>query len=96
LLTKEKQEVLTKAELSESKVIAIAKGVNSEKVDKFIKVAQSYDGENMQEKINAALIDFPEFLTTKAPANIGGQTAKQDISDDEQMKADMRKAMGLK
>lgn len=96
LLNKEKNEVLLKAEMSEAKVIAISKGVNSEKIDKFLKVAQSYDGESLQDKIDIALNDFPEFLVKQAPANIGGQTGKQDVSEDEKMQAAMRKAMGIK
>ena len=91
-----KAEAEAKASAAEAKFAAIAAGVSPDKADKVVKLAQTYDGETMQAKIDAVLVDFPELKGQPAPApQIGGKTNNQNLSDVDKMKAEARKAMGL-
>lgn len=56
-----KAEALTRAEKAEAKLAAIEAGVSSKKADKVVKLAQTYEGDDIAAKIKAVLEDFPEL-----------------------------------
>ena len=92
-----KNEAEAKANAAEAKFAAIAAGVPVDKADKVVKLAMAYDGETIQDKINAVLTEIPELKgqpARQAPA-LGGKTNNQATSDMDKMLADARKAAGL-
>lgn len=56
-----KTEALTRAEKAEAKLAAIEAGVSSKKADRVVKLAQTYEGDDITAKIKAVLEDFPEL-----------------------------------
>jgi hypothetical protein len=87
------------AELARGMVEAINLGVRAEKAERFVKIAVTYDGETIKDKVTQALADLPEFKSTAGKrlpsvnAKSGGGEAG---SKQEQALADLRKAMGIK
>ena len=60
-LTKERDEATAKAELLQRKFAAVAKGVPADKAERYVKLAESYLGEDgdFEKALDAALKDFP-------------------------------------
>lgn len=85
------------AEAARAEVEALKRGVPADRVAKVVRLAGTYDGATMAEKIAAVLVDFPEMATKPAgPAgNMGRETAHQEVSEQERMLALARKQAGL-
>lgn len=66
-LEAEKAEVLSRVEKAEAKAAALEAGVAKEKVDKLVKLLPTYEGETVEAKIQAILVDFPEFKAVTTP-----------------------------
>lgn len=66
-----KQEALSRAEKAEAKLSAINAGVPSSKADKVVKLAQTYEGDDIDAKIKAVLEDFPELKGVSTPDKFG-------------------------
>jgi len=62
-LETKQNEALSRAEKAEARLSVLELGVPKEKVDRVVKLAQTYDGETIDAKIEAVLKDFPEFKT---------------------------------
>lgn len=88
LTAKEKAELAEKYTKAEAKLAALDLDIDKSKVDRVIKLAGTYDGDDINEKIKAVLADFPEFVkkegVTPKPAfgakvgpDTGGKTAKE-------------------
>jgi len=58
---KREKEALARADKAEAKAEALALGVPADKVDRFIKLAMTYDGDTVQVKVKAAIAENPEF-----------------------------------
>lgn len=79
-----------------AEVAALKAGVPADKVSKVVKLAAGYDGDTMEEKINAMLVDFPDIVKKgTAPGNVGIQTGQQGVSDEERLLTLARKQAGL-
>jgi predicted nucleic acid-binding Zn-ribbon protein len=80
---------------AESKLAAIMKGVDPKKLDRALKLANAYEGETAEEKIEAMLEEFPELKKgqqAEGPKiNIGGSVNNPGVSSAEQEKAELRK-----
>ena len=50
-----------RATIAEAQLEAIKLGVQADKAGKFVKLAMTYDGETITDKLNAVLVDFPDF-----------------------------------
>jgi hypothetical protein len=76
---------------------ALKKGVPADKVEKVRKLALSgmYEGESVQDKINAVLDEFPEYIKNSPPANIGGATSNQAQDATSNALEQARKLAGL-
>jgi len=51
----------TRATMAEARFEAVKLGVPADKADKLVKLAMTYEGETVTDKITAVLVDFPEF-----------------------------------
>ena len=85
------------AEAARAEVEALKRGVPADRVAKVVRLAGTYDGATMAEKIAAVLVDFPEMATKPAgtAGNMGRETAHQEVSEQERMLALARKQAGL-
>jgi vacuolar-type H+-ATPase subunit I/STV1 len=79
-----------------AKFTALSKGVQTDKVDKVIKLLSAYEGETIDAKIDAILTEFPEYKKGSAPASIGGQSTGQQTNSLDSAKEQLNKIMGLK
>ena len=71
-----------KAAAIEAKFAALAKGIDAGKAEKAAKLAQDYEGDTIDAKLDAMLKDFPEFIKqTTAPA-FGAPTQNTQPSKD--------------
>ncbi len=73
-----KAEAEKRATALEARLSAITQGVDPKKVDKFVKIAMTYDGETVEDKITEALADFEEFKTGKQQVPAVGSKTKND------------------
>ena len=62
-LEENNKEILSRADKAEAKLTVIELGVPAAKADKVVKLASTYEGETIKDKIDAVLKDFPEFKT---------------------------------
>ena len=94
-------EKLTAAEAraiaAETKVEAMAQGVDPAKVDRAAKLIPAYDGETAAEKVKAFLAENPEFAVKGGPVMPTTGVVKAGAgSTTEALKASVGKAFGLK
>ena len=87
------------ADAARAEVEAFKAGISAENLAKAIKLAGTYDGATMAEKIAAVVADFP-MLKGKAGATAGGgslgvETKHEELSEVEAMLAKARKQAGL-
>lgn len=97
---KEKEDAITaaraEAESARAEAEALKRGVAPERVERLVKIAGTYDGASIAEKLDAALKDFPEFGKAQATSqNLGKETTHQSQSDEERLIALARKQAGL-
>ena len=81
-------ETLTRAEVAEAKVAVLELGVPKNKADRVIKLAKTYDGETMADKVAAVLKEYPEFKAAGVPAfgtppGPGNPKTKAQINEEE-------------
>lgn len=81
---KREREAIARADKAEAKAEALAQGVPADRADRFIKLAMTYDGDTVQAKVKAALVENPEFK---------GQTAQQIPSQNTKVKNQMSGTM---
>jgi hypothetical protein len=79
-------ETLTRAEVAEAKVAVLELGVPKNKADRVIKLAKTYDGENMADKVAAVLKEYPEFKAAGVPAFGNGTGGENQESREEKLK----------
>lgn len=94
-LEKEKAEIQARADRAEAKSEALAQGIDPAKIDRFMRIALTYDGETVADKVKAAIADNPEFKVGSAPQSFGAPT-KGQATGQEAMKAEVFKAFGIK
>ena len=87
--TDQQERDLAKAELT-----AIKAGCDPKRSDKLVKLAMTYEGETISEKVASALKDFPTFKLTGEP--FGGKPKNEADNDTEKMKATLNDIFGLK
>lgn len=96
---KEKEDAINvakaEAESARAEAEALKRGVAPEKVERLVKIAGTYEGSTIAEKIDAALKDFPEFTGKSQSANLGKETTHQNQSDEERLLSIARKQAGL-
>lgn len=87
----------TKNEMDNLKFVALGKGILSDKVDKALKLAETYEGENFDQKIDKMLVDFPNLKGQKSQqsAAFGAEAQKQTISEADRALAIARKSAGI-
>jgi hypothetical protein len=69
--------------------IALKKGVPGDKVDRVVKLSAGYEGDTVEERVAAALAEFPEF--TRGPVkDIGAPAHGQGVDDDTAMLAKLK------
>jgi len=93
---KKADEARAEADAMRAENAALKSGVDPAKVDKFVKIAMSYDGATVAEKVTAALAEFPEFKSSTAPAgafSTGSKSQTSGTNDD--IVAQMRKGLGV-
>lgn len=94
------QEAIARAEKAEAKAEALIAGVDPGKMDRFMRLALTYDGETVQDKVAAAIKENPEFKmqgTGAGPAPaLGGKVKNQGAPADQAATAAFRAALGLK
>jgi hypothetical protein len=102
LAIKERDTAITQAKAeadsARAEVECLKRGVNAEKVSRLIKIANTYDGVSIAEKIELAMKDFPEFAAkapAPVPANLGTETKSEGMSEVETLLALARKNAGL-
>lgn len=87
------------ADAARAEVEAFKAGVSAANLAKVIKLAGTYEGATMAEKIAAVLADFPMMgKTGAAPAgggSLGVETKHEELSEVEAMLAKARKQAGL-
>lgn len=64
-------EALSRADKAEAKLTAIELGVPTARLEKVLKLAQTYDGDDMNAKINEVLKEFPEFKAASGVPKFG-------------------------
>jgi len=87
------------ADAARAEVEALKAGISAENLTKAIKLAGTYDGATMAEKIAAVVADFP-MLKGKPGASarggaLGVETRHEELSEVEAMLAKARKQAGL-
>lgn len=99
---KEKDEAINaakaEAEGARAEAEALKRGVPADKVERLVKIAKTYDGTTIAEKLDAALKDFPEFIGKGQGGggqNLGKETTHQNQSEEERLIALARKHAGL-
>lgn len=88
------QAARAEAESARAEVEALKQGVPADKVARLVKIAGTYDGETIADKLTAAIKDFPEFVAKQAAApaaNIGKETTHQELSEVDKLLAMARK-----
>jgi hypothetical protein len=98
-LTEYEKELIEKNKQVEelnAKFTALNKGVNIDKVDKVIKLISAYEGDQLEDKIDAILTEFPDYKKNNVPSFVGGQTASQSTNQLDNAKMELQKIMGLK
>jgi hypothetical protein len=95
LKTKESEasEALSRAEKAEAQLEALKMDIPSGKVERAVKLARTYEGDTMKEKLEAMLKDYPEFKTAgfqKFGNKSGGSKGKTEAQIiEEQFKSGM-------
>jgi hypothetical protein len=97
---KEKDDALVKAkeeaDNARAEAEAMKRGVPADRLARFVKMARTFDGETMAEKIEAAIKEFPEFAAKSATGgNVGKETSHETQSEEEKLLALARKQVGL-
>ncbi len=82
-----------KAAAIEAKFAALSKGIPADKAERAAKLAQDYDGDTMDAKIDAMLKDFPEFIKQTAAPAFGSPTQNTQPSKDAELLDLIRKNM---
>lgn len=87
------------ADAARAEVEAFKAGISAENLTKAIKLAGTYEGATMAEKIAAVVADFP-MLKGKAGTSTGGgalgvETTHQQLNEEEELLAKARKQAGL-
>lgn len=69
------------AEAARAEVEALKRGVHADRVAKVVRLAGTYEGATMAEKITAVLEDFPEMASkpTGAVGNLGRETGHHEV-----------------
>lgn len=97
---KEREEAVNaakaEAQAARAEAEALKRGVNAERVARLVKIAGTYEGESISEKLDAALKDFPEFIAKPAPENMGKETKHEEVSDIDRLLDLARKQARLK
>ena len=83
-----------RATIAESKLDAITLGVKTELADKFVKLAMTYEGETVTDKLNAVLKDFPEFKGGSTLDKFGNAIKNEGEKTLDKVAEEFAKAMG--
>lgn len=84
------------AEGARAEAEALKRGVPADRVERLVKIAGTYEGATIAERLDAALKDFPEFTGKVATTTtLGKETTHQSQSDEERLLAAARKQAGL-
>ena len=83
-----------RATIAEAQLEAIKSGVPSDRADKLVKLAMSYDGDEIKGKIEAALKDFPEFKGGAQLDKFGNKIKNDDKPTNQKVEDEFLKAMG--
>lgn len=96
---KEKEDAIlaakAEAEDARAEAEALKKLVPPEKVARLVKIAKTYEGDTMADKIAAAIADFPEFVSSSSGKNVGVESKSTQVNDEERLLAIARKQAGL-
>ena len=84
-----------RATIAEAQLEAIKSGVPAEKADKLVKLALTYDGETIADKIKAALEQFPEFKGGPTLDKFGQPVKNADKPSSSKVEDEFLKAMGF-
>lgn len=96
-LTKKLTEIENAKNTAETKSLMLMKGIDKDKIERALKLANTFDGETIDQKIDMMLKEYPEFIKSAIQIpNIGAPTTGQSVSELDKVRIDMRKAMGLK
>jgi uncharacterized small protein (DUF1192 family) len=88
---------ITRAEQAEAKAEAIVLGVDPAKAERFMKLAMTYEGTTVQEKVKAALTDNPEFKGAKPDTpNLNSKIKNQLTPEATAADIAFKQALGLK
>ena len=91
---KARTEAEGKMTAAELKAEIIGRGVPADKADKVAKLAAGYEGETLAAKVEAVLVEFPEFI--KAPTQqVGLEGRRSNLSEEEALLAQLGQAVGL-
>lgn len=94
---KARQEAITRAEQAEAKAEAIVLGVDPTKAERFMKLAMTYEGATVQERVKAALTDNPEFKGAKPDTpNLNSKIKNQMTPEATAADIAFKQALGLK
>lgn len=75
--------------------VALKKGVPGDKVDRVVKLSAGYEGDTVEERVNAVLSDFPEFA--RGPVkDIGAPSHGQTQNEADSLLEKARAQLGLK
>jgi hypothetical protein len=80
------------------RIEALKKGVDPEKLEKFVKLAKIDDGETLEEKIQNTLNDFNGFSKKeekKEVVSFGGESESSTLSPEDKIKAEMSAIFGV-
>jgi hypothetical protein len=100
LKAKEAEAAASKREAEEARgaIEAIKLGVPAERAEKFVKIALTYDGATVADKMKAALEDLPEFKGEGKPSlpNLNTKTGGKAGNAKDEALALARESMGIR
>jgi len=83
-----------RATIAEAQLEAVKLGVPADKAQKMVKLAMTYDGETVSDKLNAVLKDFPEFKGGSTLDKFGNAIKNEGDKTLDKVAEEFAKAMG--
>ena len=83
-----------RATIAEAQLEAVKLGVPADKAQKMVKLAMTYDGETVTDKLNAVLKDFPEFKGGSTLDKFGNAIKNEGEKTLDKVAEEFAKAMG--
>ena len=82
-----------RATIAEAQLEAVKLGVPADKAQKMVKLAMTYDGETVTDKLNAVLKDFPEFKGGSTLDKFGNKVTNTPTNKETDLEALFKKEL---